>query len=254
MQDVVKNATTELISGRKIELVMNLKGLLHSCTAGYIDILLFYYESEHTKIKIRKRKEIRKRKDFCDFIETYGDSVVNGWAIESENGIPCIIFDLENLVMKGIPTVKPTTKDELKEIIKHTIEEQGFECDLNFIDTSNITDMSWLFDHSRFNGDISKWDVSNVRDMKEMFCFSRFNGDIADWNVSKVEDMSWMFYYSEFNGDISSWDVSNVKNMRCMFYESDFDGDISKWDVSNVEDMRSMFGYCPLGDNPPEWY
>ena len=49
------------------------------------------------------------------------------------------------------------TKDELKKIIEDTIKEQGFNCGLNFIDTSLIEDMSRLFSGSKFNGDISKW-------------------------------------------------------------------------------------------------
>ena len=35
----------------------------------------------------------------------------------------------------------PKTKDELKNIIKQKIKSEGNECDLNDIDTSNITDM-----------------------------------------------------------------------------------------------------------------
>ena len=66
-------------------------------------------------------------------------------------------------------TVQPKTKDELKKIIEDTIKEQGFNCDLNFIDTSLIKDMSELFYKSKFNGDISQWDVSNVHDMESMF-------------------------------------------------------------------------------------
>ena len=65
--------------------------------------------------------------------------------------------------------IQPTTKEELKKIIEETIKEQGFECDLNFIDTSLITDMSCLFAFSQFNGDISNWNVSNVTDMSCMF-------------------------------------------------------------------------------------
>ena len=113
--------------------------------------------------------------------------------------------------------VQPKNLEELKKIIEDTIREKGPNCDLNFIDTSKITDMRRVFYVSAFNGDISKWDVSNVRYMREMFTDSGFNGDISKWNVSKVEDMFEMFRDSEFNGDISKWNVSNVKWMDDMF-------------------------------------
>ena len=35
----------------------------------------------------------------------------------------------------------PETKDELEDIIKQRIKSEGNECNLNDIDTSNITDM-----------------------------------------------------------------------------------------------------------------
>ena len=82
------------------------------------------------------------------------------------------------------------SKSELIEIINRRIEEQGFECNLNDIDVSKVTDLSGLFYKSEFNGNISQWDVSNVKSMKEMFQGSRFKGDLSKWNVSRVEDMS----------------------------------------------------------------
>ena len=75
--------------------------------------------------------------------------------------------------------LRPTRKEELKTLIEQRIEEQGLNCDLNDIDVSRITDMSKLFQNSKFNGDISKWDVSNVEDMSCMFASSRFRGDIS---------------------------------------------------------------------------
>ena len=75
------------------------------------------------------------------------------------------------------------SKSELIEIINRRIEEQGFECNLNDIDVSKVTDLSGLFYKSEFNGNISQWDVSNVKSMKEMFQGSRFNGDLSKWNV-----------------------------------------------------------------------
>lgn len=79
-------------------------------------------------------------------------------------------------------TVRPKTKSELIKIIKSTIKEKGNNCDLNFIDTSLITDFNKLFDGcSRFNGDISKWDVSNVKNMNSMFKDSPLEGNEPDW-------------------------------------------------------------------------
>ena len=92
---------------------------------------------------------------------------------------------------------QPKTKDELKQIIEDRVFKEGPNCDLNFIDTSKIDDMSALFYSSKFNGDISKWNVSNVTSMAAMFSYSEFNGDISKWDVSKVTNMREMFNSSK---------------------------------------------------------
>ena len=115
----------------------------------------------------------------------------------------------------------PETKEELQDIIKQRIKQEGNKVDLNDIDVSQIADMSYLFKESDFNGDISNWDVSNVTNMNNMFwgCES-FNQDISQWDVSNVKDMSYMFCECKsFNQDISSWDVSKVTNHENMFYD-----------------------------------
>ena len=108
--------------------------------------------------------------------------------------------------------VQPKTKRELKNIIQKTIEGQGLNCDLNFIDVSLIKDMSNLFKDSKFNGDISKWDVSNVADMSYMFAHAdSFNQPLDKWNTSKVTNMKFMFWYAEsFNQSISKWNTSEL--------------------------------------------
>ena len=60
---------------------------------------------------------------------------------------------------------RPTNKKELFGIIKSRIDKHGTNCNLNDIDVSLITDMTYLFYMTKFNGDISEWDVSNVTDM-----------------------------------------------------------------------------------------
>ena len=78
---------------------------------------------------------------------------------------------------------QPKSKDELSDIIKDRVSEEGPNCDLNDIDTSLITDMTGLFYDSEFNGDISEWNVSNVVNMSRMFEDSKFNKDISNWNI-----------------------------------------------------------------------
>ena len=143
----------------------------------------------------------------------------------------------EKLVIKNKSNnykYSPETKEELKEIIERRIKTEGKEVDLNDIDTSKVTDMSYLFSALEFNGEISNWDVSNVTNMRYMFygCKS-FNQDISNWDVSKVIDMDSMFYgCKDFNQDIYDWGVSNVNDMRAMFYGcKSFNQDISSRNV-----------------------
>ena len=65
--------------------------------------------------------------------------------------------------------VQPKNRKELVKIIEDTIKKEGSNCNLNFIDTSCIKDMSYLFSDNKFNGDILEWDVSNVDNMRGMF-------------------------------------------------------------------------------------
>ena len=161
-------------------------------------------------------------------------------------------------------TYHPETKKELQKIIIQRIQDNGPDCDLNDIDVSKITDMSFLFDANEeymgsaifkdFNGDISNWDVSNVKYMYNMFAYcEKFNCDISDWDVSNVTHMNGMFdKCNEFNCDLSAWDVSNVIYINFMFNQcNSFKQNLDRWVVTNVKDMWNAFKDCPT---QPKWY
>ncbi len=173
----------------------------------------------------------------------------------------------------------PKDPVELKRLIQRDITQQGNTVNLNYIDTSAITDMSNLFkteEGASFNGSINCWDVSKVENMSNMFlnaeAFNQdinswkvdnvkkmdgmfagalaFNKDLSNWKVDKVVDMQAMFSNADsFNKDINSWNVSNVATMRAMFRSTEtFNQDISDWDVGKVTDMRDMFLYAAAFD------
>ena len=116
---------------------------------------------------------------------------------------------------------QPNTKNELEYIIDSRVSKHGPKCDLNDIDISMITDMSWLFSDLDFNGDISKWNVSRVKTMHGMFYNSSFNGNINGWDVSNVLDMTKMFVLSKFNQDISNWKINKKCDTTDMFFWCD---------------------------------
>jgi len=140
--------------------------------------------------------------------------------------------------MKTIVIAK--NRDHLIKLVKKEVRKNN-QCDLNYIDVSEITDMAGIFSDSRFNGDISKWNTSKVTIMSCMFLGSHFNGDISNWDVSNVKKMDSMFCDSKFNNDVSKWNVSNVVEMYAIFASSEFKGDLSNWKPYNLKGTRNTF-------------
>ena len=79
---------------------------------------------------------------------------------------------------KGAKKYIQATDDNIRIIVRTAIKQDA-HADLSHIVVSEVTNMSYLFLNSPFDGDISLWDVSNVTDMTGMFMNSKFGGNIS---------------------------------------------------------------------------
>ena len=95
-------------------------------------------------------------------------------------------------MVKFLDKVQPKNRIQLEQLIDYAFKHNIY--DLNFIDTSKITNMSNLFMNCEYDIDVSNWDVSNVTGMFFMFGHCKqFNCDLSHWNISEVKDMKNMF-------------------------------------------------------------
>ena len=81
---------------------------------------------------------------------------------------------------------KPKNRHELLELVRNN------SIYLGDIDTSLVTDMSYLFAKCNFRdfSGIDTWDMSNVTITENMFSYcSAFDEPIGCWDVSKVTGM-----------------------------------------------------------------
>lgn len=134
-------------------------------------------------------------------------------------------------------------KDDLEDLIVKCVLKYGNDCNLNWIDVSQITNMNDLFHHSYFHGDISRWNVHNVVTMEHMFDNSDFDGNISQWDVRNVKMFNYTFKDSQFTGNISNWITVSAWQMDGMFMgiNESFNSDLSSWKTGTVYSMKNMF-------------
>ena len=96
-------------------------------------------------------------------------------------------------MINALDKVQPKNKTQLRQLINYAFKHHIY--DLNFIDTSEITDMYGLFSNVNHNFDVSSWDVSNVTNMRYTFynCNMFIGKGLGNWDVSNVTDAHCMF-------------------------------------------------------------
>ena len=160
---------------------------------------------------------------------------------------------------------KPCSWAELNKLV------QDESVCLGDIDTSLITDMSYLFrDSERENfdglGNVGHLERDNdgtdvlsgevfqpsyralerfVRNEHgvDVWRLQQLQSAAGAWNVSKVRNISAMFCDAvRFNQPLDTWDTSGVCDMAFAFANCrEFDQNIDSWDTSNVMSMEGMF-------------
>ena len=124
--------------------------------------------------------------------------------------------------------------------------------DLSMFDTSNVTNMSSLFEGCRrlTSLDLSGFDTSKVINMNGMFesCESLTELDLSSFNTSNVVKMGWMFCYCYglTDLDLTGFDTSKVTYMWMMFHDCKNlrHVDVSSFNTSRVTEMARMFDGC----------
>lgn len=114
---------------------------------------------------------------------------------------------------------------------------------ISYSDTSNVTNMSSMFNESKITT-IPKLDTSSVTRMSYMFYSCSSLTTIPQLDTSKVTDMYGMFYNCQRLEYIPHLDTSNVKGMHYMFRYCALIKTIPQFDTSNVTDIGSMFERC----------
>jgi hypothetical protein len=143
-----------------------------------------------------------------------------------------------------------TTKDQLRKAIENYFN--GLDnSDISNWDTSQITDMSELFQlikQKTVEPITLNWNTRNVKNMYCMF-FNCKQDFILNFDTGNVENMCAMFSYSHFNQPLL-FNTSNVNNMQGMFYNATNFNQPLLFNTSNVISMSGMF-YNATNFNQP---
>ncbi len=154
----------------------------------------------------------------------------------------------------------PNDFKELKKIItKRALDSNDGVLDLNDIDISKITNLSYLFENINNikSVDMNEWDTSKVTDIHGLFWCNKSIEEIyiSDWDTSNVQSFYGVFYKCE---NLKILDLTNWKFDKCEKIDLMF-ANCSKLDVSFTENWDIDVNKVNCGDtfrncnNPPEW-
>lgn len=120
------------------------------------------------------------------------------------------------------------------------------------LDTSNVTDMSYMFAYSSNLKTVPLLNTSNVTNMGGMFNSCDSLENIPKFDTGNVTVMSSMFYNCDSLTTIPELDTKNVTNMSYIFYNCKGLTELPSINTSKVTDMSAMFQNCESLIEVPE--
>lgn len=161
------------------------------------------------------------------------------WTYDNTNWLGCLDYQYDLLQVLGGDSTNVTNMAWL-------FSNCTSLTDVCFLDTSKVTNMSYMFEYCSNLFSIATFDTSNVTDMSSMF----FNAGqpstqagllvIPSFNTSKVTNMSFMFSGTRASV-YPNFDTSNVTNMYNMFNSNYTVINAPMYNTSKVTEARSMF-------------
>ena len=164
---------------------------------------------------------------------------------------------LSDTITKGTSSSGGWLKTIIKLRSPLTIEGNSAEymfygCPLNEspqLDTSNVKDMTSMFDGCKNLTTIPQIDTSNVTRMNQMFYHCSNLTTIPQIDTSKVNSMTYIFGYCSNLTTIPQIDTSMVTNMAYMFYNCTNLTTIPQLNGKNIGILSSAFSGCKSLEN-----
>jgi len=249
----------------------------------FLSAITHAYSDEYLGLNQNESKDVTRKRISISVRENRGNLVINpvGFANETRTNNNhhnlidisqwgCTILANRPRQFNGCTNLNISAKDapRLVDTMYPVTTMRGifdgctnFNSDISHWDTSEVTDMSYMFNNAKnfdkpLTGPDSKFNTSKVTNMRAMFQLAiKFNkhltGRYSKFNTSQVTDMSYMFqeahsFNKPLTGPDSKFNTSQVTDMSCMFYDAKkFDKPLidnnGNFNTSNVTNMRLMF-------------
>lgn len=149
-------------------------------------------------------------------------TIIDGNKIEYDNSEFEVRYSYLHYIGNGVHVTNPKGNISCYKMFENF---KGTSLDLSNFDTSNVTDMSFMFFNCQNlkSLNLSSFNTNKVTDMGFMFyeCINLKTLDISKFNTENVIDMSYMFMDCKNlkELDISSFYIGNVKILNDIFFD-----------------------------------